>query len=114
MTLPPLSPSDFPAVFKAIHGHEPFPWQTRLLNLVAETGAWPEPAILDLPTGTGKTATIDVALFHLALDAGQGTARKAPLRIAFVVDRRIIVDEAAERAERIAKKLKVESGDAPL
>jgi hypothetical protein len=53
------------------------------------TNGWPE--ALDLPTASGKTAATDIALFHLALGADKGPDRKAPVRIAFVVDRRLVV-----------------------
>jgi len=102
-TAPTLTADDFPEVFHAIHGHPPFPWQARLAEQVARDGAWPD--ALDLPTGSGKTAALDIALFHLALEADRGAGRTAPVRIAFVVDRRIIVDAAFERAERIADAL---------
>ena len=85
MNLPPLDAKEFPSFFEAIHGYEPFPWQRRLARLVFENG-WPK--ALDVPTGAGKTAAMDVALFHLALEADRGSARRAPLRVAFVVDRR--------------------------
>ena len=100
---PDLTADDFPAFFQAIHGHPPFPWQTRLARLVAEDGTWP--AVLDLPTGFGKTAALDVAVFTLALDADRGAARRAPVRIALVVDRRLVVDDAFARAERIVNAL---------
>lgn len=112
MTLPPLAASEFPAIFAAVHGAPPFPWQSRLVDRLASGGGWPE--ALDVPTGSGKTAAIDAALFHLALQADAGAGRQAPLRIAFVVDRRIIVDAAADRAETIAKALSGASGDGPL
>ncbi|WP_437610274.1 type I-U CRISPR-associated helicase/endonuclease Cas3 [Sorangium sp. So ce834] len=99
-----LSPDDFAAYFEAIHGAPPFPWQARLLADVAREGRWP--TLLDLPTGTGKTAAIDIALFHLALDAAAPPAqRTAPRRIVMVVDRRTVVDQAFERAKKIAKTL---------
>lgn len=98
-----LTPDDFTAFFEAVYGYAPFPWQARLASRVASTGEWP--AVLDLPTGSGKTATIDIAVFHLALEAERGHARRAPVRIAFVVDRRLVVNDAFERARKIAKKL---------
>jgi len=112
MTLPPLEASEFPAVFVAVHGVPPFPWQCRLMDRLAGGGGWPE--ALDLPTGSGKTAAIDAALFHLALQAGAEAARQAPVRIAFIVDRRIIVDAAATRAEAISHALRDATGDGPL
>jgi CRISPR-associated endonuclease/helicase Cas3 len=98
-----LSPDDFAAFFKGIHGHDPFPWQQRLLKTIAADGHWPP--VLDIPTGAGKTAAIDVAVFHLALEALSGPQRLAPVRIAMVVDRRLVVDDAFEHAKKLANAL---------
>jgi len=95
-----LTIEDFDAFFHDVHGVSPFPWQRRLLQSVAESGRWPE--LLDLPTGSGKTAALDIAVFHLALEVARGEERRAPVRIAFVVDRRLVVDDAFRRAEEIA------------
>jgi CRISPR-associated endonuclease/helicase Cas3 len=103
MTVLQLLPSDFGPFFRAVHGVDPFPWQSRLLKKIAEERVWPD--VLDLPTGSGKTAAIDIAVFHLALEAAKGPERRAPLRIAFVVDRRLIVDDAFDRARRLAVAL---------
>lgn len=100
-TLPPLSADDFAAFFRAVHGDDPFPWQERLARQVSASG-WP--GILDLPTGTGKTAALDVAVFALALHAGR-MPRSAPLRVVYVVDRRTIVDQAYKRARTIQDAL---------
>ena len=70
----------------------------------AVEGDWP--GAIDLPTGSGKTACIDIAVFALACQAGrQAAERTAPRRIFFCVNRRVIVDEAHQRALRIAKRL---------
>ena len=121
-----LSADDFTAFFREVHDYEPFPWQKRLLEHVATSGGWP--GVLDLPTGSGKTAAIDIAVFHLALEADRGVTRHAPVRIAFVVDRRLVVDDAFTRAKklqdalaapcgavtgRVADALKTLSGDGP-
>ena len=98
-----LSAADFPAFFEAVHGVTPFPWQRRLVERLATGEGWPE--VLDLPTASGKTAALDAAVFHLALEADQGEARRAPVRVAFVVDRRLVVDGAFERAKRIEEAL---------
>lgn len=97
-----LTFAQFPAFFESLWGYAPFPWQECLAERVASCG-WPE--ALDLPTASGKTAAIDIALFHLALEADKGPDRKAPVRIAFVVDRRLVVDGAYDRARCIARRL---------
>ncbi len=103
----PLRPEDFPAFFRAVNeDRDPFPWQERLAREVFQNG-WRQP--LDLPTASGKTAVLDIAVFHLALEA-QAAERKAPIRIAFLVDRRLIVDQAEERAKNIRRLLKNGTG----
>lgn len=97
--------------FYALWGYHPFPWQHMLAERVA-SGAWPQ--VLDLPTASGKTACIDIAIYALAAQAEKPVwERTAPRRIWFVVDRRIVVDEAFERAQEIANKLR-EAKDGPL
>ena len=89
-----LTAADFPTFFEGIHGHSPFPWQQRLTQQVLERKCWP--SVIDLPTGTGKTAVLDTAIFCLAMDP-----ESFPRRTVFVIDRRIVVDQVCERAERI-------------
>lgn len=90
-----LSAGDFDEFFEAVHGTPPFPWQRRLAALVIGTGAWP--GVIDLPTGSGKTAALDVATFALACDPAAH-----PRRVVFVIDRRVVVDQVAERGRRLA------------
>lgn len=92
-----LGKERFAEFFHALHGHSPFPWQARLLAQVLDQG-WPD--TLALPTASGKTACIDIAIYALACGATQ-----AARRIFFVVDRRVIVDEAYARAHHIAIRL---------
>lgn len=96
-----ISTSEFGAFHAAVHeGKQPFAWQQRLLERIVSDKAWPR--VLDLPTGAGKTTCIDIALFALALDAGSDdTQRWCPRRIAMVVDRRIVVDQVAERGRKL-------------
>lgn len=93
-----LTPNDFPAFFRDIHGCAPYPWQQRLTALVLANGGWP--SVIDLPTGAGKTAVLDTALFALAAQP-----EVSPRRIVFVVDRRIVVDQVCERARRIRDRV---------
>jgi CRISPR-associated endonuclease/helicase Cas3 len=95
-----LSFADF---FHAIHEMPPLPWQSDLAARLTESHQWP--ALIDLPTASGKTACIDIAVFHLAWCAQKGEPWHAARRIVFVVDRRIIVDAAHDRARKIADAL---------
>lgn len=107
-----MSTLDFDAFFTACHGKPPLPWQSRLAQQLCSTHVWPD--LIDLPTASGKTACMDIALFHLAVCAAQGIVSKAARRIAFVVDRRIIVDAAAERAEKLVQCLSSPDALAPI
>ena len=98
-----LSPDNFPQYFHELWGHDPYPWQSRLTKLVFEKG-WP--GCIDLPTASGKTACIDIAVFVLACQAGHLThERTVGRRIFFAVNRRVIVDEAFDRARGLAQRL---------
>lgn len=105
MSLPNLSPEQFPQFFEAVHGYAPFHWQSRMAAEVFASGVWPE--YVALPTAAGKTALIDIAVFALACDAHLPAAeRRASLRIFFVIDRRVVADEAFARTEKIADALR--------
>lgn len=93
-----IEAAHFAEFFHALHARDPFPWQTELAARVCAEG-WPK--VMDLPTASGKTACMDVALFALAVRGSE-----APRRIFFVVDRRVIVNEAFRRAEKIRDALK--------
>lgn len=106
--MPELAVDRFAEFFQAIWGRIPFQWQKDLLSRVLENEDHPWPAVIALPTASGKTACLDVAVYALASQAGRsvsGQSRTAPRRVFFVVDRRLIVDEAFERARRLARKL---------
>src|SRR5262245_15376197 len=99
-----LIADDFSAFFEAIRGYSPFPWQQRLAIQLAAEGNWPK--VLSLPTSSGKTSVIDIAVYMLALQSGRPRdTRTAPLRIFFIIDRRIVVDEAGEHARKLASVL---------
>ncbi len=98
-----LTARDFPSFFRAIHDHDPFPWQQMLVEYVLGRGGWPRG--IDLPTAAGKTATLDIAVFTLAASVDGDAGPALPRRVFFVVDRRIIVDAAYERAQKIQAAL---------
>ncbi len=103
-----LTTRRFGDYFHALWSYSPFAWQQALAERVMENIDRPWPEAIALPTAAGKTACIDIAVFALAAQASRmlsGGIVTAPRRIFFVVDRRIIVDEAYSRAERLARKL---------
>lgn len=89
---------NFEDYFRCLWDYDPFPWQEELARRIKSEGKWPE--IIEAPTSAGKTALIDIAVYALAMGW-----KAAATRIFFVVDRRIVVDEAKERADEIAKKI---------
>lgn len=94
-----LTAADFATFVAEVHnGRRPFPWQSALVESVLGTGAWPEE--LDIPTGLGKTSVLDVAVF-----AAAANREAAPRRMFFVVDRKLIVDQAHDHATTIATAL---------
>ncbi len=100
---PPL-PS-FPDFYRAINGRDPFPWQTRLADLVAKEERWRSE--IGVPTGLGKTACLDIAVWWLASQAARPPClRTAPTRIWWVVNRRLLVDSTADHARRMADMLR--------
>lgn len=99
---PPLPFEDFDALYRALTGHDgACRWQHRLFTDL-EAGRFPTD--IELATGLGKTSII--ALWVLAL--GCALARKSttvPRRLAYVVDRRVVVDQASEFAEKVRERL---------
>ncbi len=101
----PAGPS-FSDFFSAAWGYKPFAWQQELAESVADSQfGWP--ALLDVPTGMGKTASLDVFVWHLATEASRAPQdRTAPTRAAFVIDRRLVVDSAFHRMRTLTRTLR--------
>ena len=102
---PPDMPS-FEAFYAAANdGLKPFPWQSRLAEQVRANGGWPTE--IGIPTGLGKTACLDIAVWWIATEAGADPRQRiAPTRIWWVVNRRLLVDATHEHAEHIASLLR--------
>ncbi len=105
--------------FHALTGNAPYPWQIRLYAQF-RTGNVPDS--LPIPTGLGKTSA--VLLYLLALAEGA----PLPVRLAYVVDRRTIVDQTAKTiggwveriaaipklAERFLERVALPTGSSPV
>jgi len=103
MTLP-----SFPEFFLALQDtdplYEPFPWQKRLARQVV-SGGWPSQ--IGVPTGLGKTTCLDIGVWAMAVSS------EASTRLWYVVNRRLLVDAARERALLLQRRLS-EATDGPL
>ncbi len=93
-----LSADDFGTFFEEIWEHPPFAWQQRLARQVLDDGRFPE--VIDLPTGSGTTSVLDIAVFALAARPDVFARR-----IGFVIDRRVVVDQTSDRAELLRCRL---------
>lgn len=80
-------------------GQDPFPWQGELLRRFCDGEST---SALDIPTGLGKTATMAVWLVARALGAG------LPRRLVYLVDRRAVVDQATDVAEKLRAWVRAE------
>ena len=95
---------DFEDFYKAVNDRAPFPWQARLARQISQDNSWPEE--IGVPTGLGKTACLDIAVWWLASQAHlRPLARSAPTRIWWVVNRRLLVDEASRHAQKLSEML---------
>src|SRR5690606_5969335 len=97
-----MSFEEFDGAYRALTGHDgACRWQHRLFTDL-EAGRFPTD--IELATGLGKTSII--ALWILAL--GRALARRSsalPRRLAYVVDRRVVVDQASDFADLVRRRL---------
>ncbi len=105
---PPATEQEFASTtfrreFAAISGGAtPFPWQEELFGLFVADKI---PPSIDLPTGSGKTSVMSIWLLALAAQAKAEAMPRLPRRIVWVVDRRVVVDQATEEAGQTVKRL---------
>lgn len=109
-----LTPHHFADFWRAVHrrsaNEAPFPWQQRLVEQICSDGRWPE--VIDVPTGLGKTTTLDIATFTLALSLSGAIEARLPRRIFLVIDRRVVVDQSFTHGQRLGDALR-DAIDAP-
>ena len=95
---------DFAKCFEILTENPPFAWQIKLYERFLADEI---PASCDIPTGLGKTSVIVIWLLALAEKLIENPQEsKVPRRLVYVVDRRVIVDQATDEAQKILCKLK--------
>jgi CRISPR-associated endonuclease/helicase Cas3 len=92
-----MKPSDFRKAFKSLTDNDPFPWQQRLYRRFADNDI---PDTCCLPTGIGKTSVIAIWLIALA-----NHSEFMPRRLAYVVNRRTVVDQTTEEVKKYRDNL---------
>ncbi len=91
-----MTTSNFSDSFKALTGHDPFPWQEKLY----ERFDGDIPRVVAVPTGLGKTSVIAVWLIALA------RGKNVPRRLVYVVNRRTVVDQTTNEAIKLRNNAK--------
>lgn len=89
--------SSFRDQFQTLVGNPPMCWQERLFCEHFVTNDIP--AVIDLPTGLGKTMVMAIWLLARTVNAS------LPRRLVYVVDRRTVVDQATDLAKRLQEKV---------
>lgn len=100
--------SEFDQAYRALTGHEGACCRQHRLFSDLEAGRFPTD--IELATGIGKTSII--ALWVLELGRAHGSASHLiPRRLAYVVDRPVVVDQASEFAEEVRERLEQAASD---
>jgi CRISPR-associated endonuclease/helicase Cas3 len=86
---------------RALGDNKPFPWQLALLDRLLDGEM---PSAIDVPTGLGKTAVMAIWL------AARAAGASVPRRLIYVVDRRAVVDQATEVAEKLRTVVDADAG----
>ena len=103
----------FENYFRKLTDQAPYPWQRKLFLCFSSAVGEPWPEVVDLPTGAGKTSVLHVWLLALAWSIHVG-ASSVPRRLAWIVNRRVVVDQVTTEVEKILKRLAEDASCADL
>ncbi len=84
----------FECFFEKATGNLPYDYQARL----AEAAPWP--ALLEAPTGAGKTEAIVLAWLWRRRYAGDEIRKQTPRRLVYCLPMRVLVEQTEERVRR--------------
>ncbi|MBX6330830.1 MAG: type I-U CRISPR-associated helicase/endonuclease Cas3 [Gemmatimonadaceae bacterium] len=91
----------FETAFESLTGYTPMRWQHRLFERFVANDV---PEVCDLPTGLGKTSVLVLWLLALVRQGETGSVR-LPRRLAYIVNRRTVVDQATDIVTAIRDRL---------
>jgi len=89
---------NFKNAFADLTDNDPFPWQEALFERFISSRPDNIPSSCNLPTGLGKTSVIAIWLLARQIN------RSLPRRLAYVVNRRTVVDQTTEEVKRYKSK----------
>ena len=96
--------TSFREIFGELTDHAPFPWQEKLF---ARLLAGELPRHCDVPTGLGKTSVIAVWIAALGTALADSAKHgRVPRRLVYIVDRRVVVDQATKEVEQLQARLR--------
>ena len=96
----------FDRAFEALTGHSPLRWQRRLFDCLYAGKILQS---CDIPTGLGKTSVIPIWLIALSQQADRGKIT-LPRRLAYIINRRTVVDQATNVVKQIRSRLLCPAG----
>lgn len=99
----------FEEAFRDLTCHAPYPWQKRFYDRLI---AGHVPDALGIPTGLGKTSVIPIWLIALSDSLKRRNGVRVPTRLVYIVDRRVIVDQASDTARQVAEAITKAGGAA--
>jgi CRISPR-associated endonuclease/helicase Cas3 len=92
--------------FPILTGFAPYRWQEEAFVQLVEGKL---PGTIPAPTGSGKTSLIAIWVIAFAWSRIHSTSAPIPRRLVWVVNNRVVVDQATDTAERIRQAI----GDLP-
>lgn len=92
---------EYDRIFQEATGHDPYPYQQRVAQELEHS------AVLDIPTGLGKTEAVVVAWLWRRQFAGPNTRRDTPRRLVYCLPTRVLVSQTVERIRAILANLNV-------
>jgi CRISPR-associated endonuclease/helicase Cas3 len=98
----------FRSNFFALTDYSPYPWQESLFLFMVEGEQWNKLRNISLPTGTGKTAIMAIWLLALVWEAAHAENAQGisiPRRLIWIVNRRVVVDQATKEAEQLSLRI---------
>lgn len=96
-------PENFASYFERATGRRPYDYQRALGE------ASNPPAVLDVPTGSGKTHALLVAWMHQRL-----LRRTAPRRLVYALPMRTLVEQTAAVARKLRSRLGLAEDELPI